>query len=73
MLPSEVNGVKVSQGTEFDKQNNAVTYRLYTFYIGNHGPFQEKFYAGEQDTPAVERRINGVVQQLREQGILGAS
>lgn len=70
MLPSEVNGTKVSQGTEFDKQGNAVSYRLYTFYIDNHGPFTEKFYAGEQDTPAVERRINADVQQLREQGLL---
>jgi hypothetical protein len=71
MLASEVNGVKVSQGTEFDKTGTAMSYRQYTFFIGNHGPFTEKFYAGEQDTPAVERRINNDVQQLREQGLLG--
>lgn len=70
MLPSEVQDVKVRQGTEFDRQNNAVGYLEYTFYIGNQGPFTERFYAGEQDTPAVERRINGVVQRLREQGLL---
>lgn len=70
MLPSEVKDVKVSQGTEFDRQNNAVGYLMYTFFIGNHGPFQEKFYAGEQDTPAVERRISADVQRLREQGLL---
>ncbi len=49
MLPSEVNGVKVKDGTEFDKLNNAVRYQEYTFYIGDHGPFTEKFYIGEQD------------------------
>lgn len=72
MFPSEVNGVKVSQGTEFDKQGNAMSYRLYTFYIDKHGPFSEKFYVGEQDTPAVERRIDADVQQLREQGLLAS-
>ena len=70
MLPSEVNAVKVRQGTEFDKLNNALSYVEYTFYVGPHGPFMEKFYAGEQDTPAVERRINADVQRLREQGLL---
>lgn len=73
MLPAEVNGVKVNDGTEFDKQGNAVKYRQYTFYVGSHGPFTEKFYAGEQDTPAVERRIGDLVLQLREQGVLGAA
>lgn len=71
MLPPEVNNVAVKQGTEFDRQNNASSYLQYTFYIGNHGPFTEKFYAGEQDTPSVERRINADVQRLREQGLLG--
>ena len=72
MLPSEVNGVKVKDGTEFDKLNNAVRYQEYTFYIGDHGPFTEKFYIGEQDTPAIERRINNRVVQLRELGVIGA-
>ena len=71
MLPSEVNNVKVKDGTEFDKQSNPQKYREYTFYIGDHGPFTERFYAGEQDTAAVERRINNDVQALREQGLLG--
>lgn len=71
MLPSEVNGVKVKDGVEFDRLNNAVRYQEYTFYIADHGPFTEKFYTGEQDTPAVERRINTRVAQLRELGVLG--
>ena len=70
MLPSEVEVTSVKDQTEFDKQNNAIGYQLYTFSIGSHGPFYEKFYAGQQDTPAIERRINNRVQQLRELGII---
>jgi hypothetical protein len=70
MLPTEVTNVKVSDAVEFDKTGNAARYQLYTFYIGTHGPFTEKFYAGEQDTPAIERRINLRVAQLRELGVL---
>ena len=69
-LPTEVHDVKVRDTTEFDLQGNAVRIRIYTFFIGNHGPFTEKFYAGEQDTPAVERRITADVTTLREQGLL---
>jgi len=70
MLPSEVNGLKVRDAVEFDKQGNPMKYQQYTFFIGDHGPFTEKFYAGEQDTPAVERRINARVTQLREIGAI---
>jgi hypothetical protein len=70
MLPSEVNGLKIRDAVEFDKQSNAVRYQEYTFFINDHGPFTEKFYTGEQDTPAVERRINGRVAQLRELGAI---
>ena len=70
MLPSEVNNLRISDAMEFDRQGNPVSYRKYTFWVGEHGPFTEKFYAGEQDTPAVERRINARVEQLREQGAL---
>lgn len=70
MLPSEVNNVTVKDVLEFDRQANAVRYLQYTFFIDNHGPFTEKFYSGEQDTPAVERRIGDRVAQLRAQGLL---
>ncbi|HKM81543.1 MAG TPA: hypothetical protein VJY15_11345 [Candidatus Acidoferrum sp.] len=70
MLPSEVNGLRIKDAVEFDKQGNGVRYQLYTFFVGDHGPFTEKFYAGEQDTPAVERRINLRVAQLRELGAI---
>ena len=70
MLPSEVNNLQVKDGVEFDKKGNAVNYMQYTFWIKEHGPFTEKFYAGEQDTPAVERRINARVAQLREVGAI---
>ena len=70
MLPSEVDVTSIKDQTEFDKNGNAVTVRLYTFSVGSYGPFYEKFYAGEQDTPAIERRISNRVQQLRELGVI---
>jgi hypothetical protein len=70
MLPSEVNVTRIRDSSEFDAQGTVAKYVEYTFYIGNHGPFTEKFYAGEQDTPAIERRINDRVAQLRELGVL---
>jgi hypothetical protein len=70
MLPPEVKNLKIKDGVEFDTYGNAVKFKEYTFFIGTHGPFTEKFYAGEQDTPAIERRINLAVQQLRELGAL---
>jgi hypothetical protein len=70
MLPSEVNKLTVKDALEFDAAGHAIAVRVFTFYIGTHGPFTEKFYAGEQDTPAIERRINNRVAQLRELGAL---
>lgn len=70
MFDSAVNNVTVKDSTEFDKKSNAVNYQLFTFFIGDQGPFQEKFYAGEQDSPAIERRINNRVLQLRELGVI---
>jgi hypothetical protein len=71
MLPSEVNNVQVRDTTEFLKDGTVANVKVYTFFVGaNHGPFQEKFYAGEQDAPSVERRINAVVLNLRTLGIL---
>jgi hypothetical protein len=70
MLPSEVNNVRVQDKLEFDRQNNAVKYKEYTFFVNDQGPFTEKFYAGEQDTPAIERRINNCVAQLRDLGVI---
>ena len=70
MLPSEVNGLKIRDAVEFDGRNNTVRYQEYIFFIGDHGPFTENFYAGEQDTPAIERRINMRVAQLRELGAI---
>lgn len=72
-LPAEVHDVKVRESTEFTLTGDPARVRIYTFFIGAHGPFVEKFYAGEQDTPAVERRINNVVLGLREQGLLPAT
>ena len=70
MLPSEVNALKIRDAVEFDKQGLPMRYQEYTFFIGDHGPFTEKFFAGEQDTPAVEHRISGRVAQLRELGAI---
>jgi hypothetical protein len=70
MLPSEVKNLRIKDSYEFDQYSNTVQVRTYTFFIGEHGPFTEKFYAGEQDTPAIERRINLRVEQLRELGAI---
>jgi hypothetical protein len=70
MLPSEVTVTNVKDSVEFDLRGSPVTYQQYTFFIGDHGPFIEKFYAGEQDSPAVERRISDRVLLLRSLGVL---
>jgi hypothetical protein len=70
MLPSEVNNLTIKDSTEFQKNGTLSSVRVYTFFIGEHGPFIEKFYAGEQDTPAIERRIGDRVAQLRELGAI---
>ncbi len=70
MLPSEVNVSNIKDALEFDNQGHPMKFQQYTFFVGEHGPFTEKFYAGEQDTPAIERRINVRVAQLRELGVL---
>jgi hypothetical protein len=70
MLPSEVNNLQIKDTFEFDKKGNSAALQVYTFYVNDLGPFTEKFYAGEQDTPAIERRINNRVAQLRELGAI---
>lgn len=70
MLASEVQDITVKDAIEFDRQGNAVKYQQYTFFIGAHGPFTEKFYAGEQFADAIERRINDRVEQLRSLGVI---
>jgi hypothetical protein len=70
MLPSEVTNVKIQDASKFDKYGNPMNVVRYTFFIGEHGPFMEEFGAGEQDAPAVERRINERVENLRALGVL---
>jgi len=70
MLPSEVSVTRIRDSSEFDRNGNVINYREYIFSIGAHGPFTEKFFAGEQDTPAIERRINLRVAELRELGVI---
>jgi len=70
MLPSEVKNAKLQDATEFDNFGNPVKVRLFTFFVNDHGPFTEKFYVAEQDTPAIERRINDRVEQLRALGVI---
>jgi len=70
MLPTEVKGLRIRDAVEFDRQGATVRYQEYTFFVNDHGPFIEKFYAGEQDSPAIERRINLRVAQLRELGAI---
>jgi len=70
MLPSEVKVTRIRDSQAFDTNGNVISYQEYIFFIGDHGPFTEKFYAGEQDTPAIERRINLRVAQLRELGVI---
>lgn len=72
MLAAEVNNVQVKDGVEFTRTGGTANYVQYTFWIANHGPFIEKFYANEQDQPAIERRINGRVLQLRALGVIPA-
>lgn len=73
MLPSEVTVSQVRDGVEFDKQSNPIKYQEYTFFVANHGPFSERFYAGEQTADQVAARINARVQTLRQLGILTQS
>ncbi len=70
MLTSEVTNVRIQDATIFDNFGNSMKISRWTFFIGTHGPFTEEFQAGEQDTPAVERRINSRVAQLRELGVI---
>ena len=70
MLPPEVNNLTIRDSLEYDKPGNTLQVRIYRFWIGAHGPFTEKFYANEQDSAAVERRINALVLNLRTQGAI---
>jgi len=70
MLPSEVSITNIHDGVEVDRNGNSIKVRVYTFFVGDDGAFTEKFYAGEQDTPSVERRLNTTVAQLRELGAI---
>jgi len=70
MLASEVSVTLIRDSLELDRNGNVINYREYIFSICSHGPFTEKFFAGEQDTPAIERRINLRVAQLRELGVI---
>jgi hypothetical protein len=70
MLAAEVNSVQVRDGTDFTRNGGVANYQLFTFFIGDHGPFSEKFYAAEQNTPAIERRINDRVASLRALGVI---
>ena len=69
-LDSMVNKVVVKDGFEFDARGNPVTVQIWSYFIAAHGPFQSKFYAGEQQTDHITKVINDRVQQLRDAGAL---
>jgi hypothetical protein len=65
-----VRDVRVKEIARFDRNMQPVTEYVYTFWVSDHGPFTQRFGAGEHFPDAVTRRINEFVLKLRETGVL---
>lgn len=56
---------------EFDAFTRPVPIMVYTYTIGQLGPFTSKFYANEQQQDHIDRVLNDRAALLRNQGVLG--
>lgn len=69
-LPAEVNVTSIKDGFEFDRGGNIVKIQTWTYFASNHGPFTQKFYAGELQPDHIARVISDHVAGLRTLGVL---
>jgi hypothetical protein len=68
--PKEVNNVKVSEGTQFDRTGGTSQVRTVTYYVGDHGPFYYTKPVAEFTTDTVTRSMEDTVKMLRSIGAL---
>jgi formylglycine-generating enzyme required for sulfatase activity len=71
-LPAEVHDVTIKDGLEFDLQGRPVKVQQWSYFVGTHGPFNQKFNAGELQPAHIERVISQHVADLRQLGVLSA-
>jgi hypothetical protein len=67
-LDSLIRIIRVADQPVFQMGGGIRTRKIYTFSIGEHGPFTETFEGNEQHPDAIIRRLNEQAAQLRAVG-----
>lgn len=61
-----VNGLTVKDDSRYERGNKVVKYKLYTFWLGDHGPFDERIPADDFDAGEFDRRVRKLQDHLRQ-------
>ncbi len=72
-LDTLIRIIRVTDQPVFEMGGGIRTRMLYTFAIGEHGPFTEIFEKNEQHPDAIMRRLNEKAAQLRAVGAVPAA
>jgi hypothetical protein len=71
MLDKAIKVSNIREGVHFPTTGNPVRTMLYTFSVGQFGPFTEEFAANEQHAEAVHHRLNERAALVRMTSSLG--
>lgn len=66
MLDKNITILNIRESAHFPPTGNPVRVLVYTFTVGQFGPFTEEFAANEQHADAVHLRLNKRAMLVRE-------
>ncbi len=72
-LDTLIRILRVADQPVFEMGGSIRTRKIYTFSVGDHGPFTEVFEKNEQHPDAIIRRLNEHAAQLRAVGAVPAA
>lgn len=59
-----VNAMKVTDESHYERGDRTARYRVYTFYLGDHGPFVERVPLADFDATEIDRRVTELRRHL---------
>lgn len=60
-----VDGMKVKDESEYQRDGSTRRVRVFTFYLGKHGPFTERVALDDYDSGEIGRRVDQLRAELR--------
>jgi hypothetical protein len=61
----DIDGMKIKDESQYERDGTTTRVRVYAFYLGKHGPFVEKVSLLNFDPSEIGRRVEALRAHLR--------